>query len=85
MDVFSPKHPKSHFDYSLECEEALDLPLQELIDIAVQAGWDTRTVIKALESVAQNKAIAYEQDPDPEDDPSEAELVAQALEQGANA
>lgn len=71
MKVPSPKHPKTHPDYAINCEEALDLPLQDLIDRAVQAGWNTRTVLVALQSVAFNRAIAYEEDPDPEDDESE--------------
>lgn len=71
MDIQSPKHPKTHPDYAINCEEALDLPLQYLIDRAVQAGWDTRTVMVALQSVAFNRALAYEEDPDPEDDESE--------------
>jgi hypothetical protein len=71
MNVPSPKHPKTHPDYAINCEEALDLPLQDLIDRAVQTGWDTRTVMVALQSVAFNRALAYEEDPDPEDDESE--------------
>jgi hypothetical protein len=71
MNVSSPKRPKTHPDYGMDCEKALDLPVQDLIDIAVQAGWDTRTVMVALQSVAFNRAIAYEQDPDPEDAESE--------------
>lgn len=76
MNVPSPKHPKTHPDYAINCEEALDLPLQDLVDRAVQAGWDTRTVMVALQSVAFNRALAYEEDPDPEDD--ESEITADA-------
>lgn len=71
MNVPSPKHPKTHPEYATSCEEALDLPLQDLIDRAFQAGWDTRTVMVALQSVAFNRAIAYDEDPDPEDAESE--------------
>jgi hypothetical protein len=71
MNVLPPKHSKGYPDYELDCEQALDLPLQDLIDVAVQAGWDTRTVIRSLETVARNRAIAYEEDPDPEDAESE--------------
>ena len=84
-EIFSPKFTKDHPDYALEAEEALDLHVQELIDDAVQAGWDTRTIIKALENVAKAKALAYEEDPDPEDAPSETELVTEALEHGSDA
>lgn len=71
-EIFSPRFAKTHPDYALEAEEALDLHVQALIDDAVQAGWDTRTIIEALENVAKAKAVAYEEDPDPEDDDSEA-------------
>ncbi|CZT36115.1 hypothetical protein [Rhizobium sp. 9140] len=69
-EIFSPKFTKDHPDYALECEEALDLPVQELIEDAVQAGWDNRTIFKALAKLAGAKALAYEEDPDPEDDPA---------------
>ena len=49
----------------------LNLPVQDLIDNAVQSVWDTRTVMVALQSVAWNRAAAYEEDPDPEDAESE--------------
>jgi hypothetical protein len=71
MEIRPPKQVKTHPDYGINCEEALDLPLQDLIDRAVQAGWDTRTVMVALQSVAFNRANAYEEDPDPEDADSE--------------
>jgi hypothetical protein len=70
QEIFSPTFAKDHPDYALEAEEALDLPVQELIEDAVQAGWDTRTIFKALAKLAAAKAIAYEEDPDPEDDPA---------------
>ncbi|KQQ78110.1 hypothetical protein ASF70_02490 [Rhizobium sp. Leaf321] len=55
----------------------LNLPVQDLIDNAVQSVWDTRTVMVALQSVAWNRAAAYEEDPDPED--AESEISADAL------
>jgi hypothetical protein len=71
MKVSSPKRQKTHPEYGMDCEKALDLPLQNLIDVAVQAGWDTRTVLVALQSIAWNRATAYAEDPDPEDVESE--------------
>jgi len=70
MEIASPKTEVTHPDYGLSCEEALDIPARELIDGAIQAGWDPRTVYKALAEVARNQALAYEEDPDPEDDPA---------------
>lgn len=70
MEITSPKIAADHPDYGISLEEALDLPAAELVDKAVQAGWSPRAVYKALESVAKNRGLAYEQDPDPEDDPT---------------
>lgn len=77
MNVSSPKHPKTHPEYASNCEEALELPLQDLVDDAVQAGWNTRTVLVALQSLAWNRAIAYEEDPNPED--GKGEITADAV------
>lgn len=68
MNIPPPTVDRKHPDYALACMNALDLLVQDLIDRAAQAGWDTRLVIAAIESVAANKAIAYEEDPDPEDE-----------------
>jgi hypothetical protein len=73
MNISEPTFARTHPDYRLACEKAMDLPLQDLIDQAAQAGWDTRMVIAAIESVAVNKSIAYEEDPDPEDEPGETD------------
>jgi hypothetical protein len=75
MPVTAPTFAYNHPDYTLECEVALDVHVQEIIDDAAQAGWDTRTVIRALEEVAKAKAIAYGEDPDPEDDASETDAT----------
>ncbi|KQS67563.1 hypothetical protein ASG39_22830 [Rhizobium sp. Leaf371] len=64
QEIFSPKFSMDHPDYALECEEALDLHVQELIEDAVRAAWDTRTIFKALAKLAAAEAIAYEEDPD---------------------
>lgn len=45
----SPHHP----DYDLSCQVALDLPIQELVEGAVQAGWRRADVLSALEEVAE--------------------------------
>jgi hypothetical protein len=58
MYVMPPKHSKIHPDYGTDCEEALDLPLQDLINVAVQAGWNKRTVIVALQNVVWNRALS---------------------------
>ncbi|WP_173995721.1 hypothetical protein [Agrobacterium tumefaciens] len=68
MDISTPKRSADDEDYAIELEEALDLPLRDLIDNAVQAGWSPRAVYKAVQSVALNQGLAYEEDPDPADD-----------------
>jgi len=70
MNIDPPKSKPDHPDYALSCEEALDLPARNLIDKAVQAGWSPRGGYKALAEVARNQSLAYEEDPDPEDDPA---------------
>lgn len=71
MQISSPRHKADHPDYGLECQEALDLPARDLVDRAIQAGWSPRAVYRALEEVARNQALAYEEDPDPQDDPAQ--------------
>jgi hypothetical protein len=66
----SPQHP----DYPLECQVALDIPVQNLFERAVQAGWRAAADISVLEEVTKSKALAYNQDPDTEDDNSEIGL-----------
>ena len=65
MDIAAPSHQPETEDYLLECQEALDLPLAELVDKAIGAGWEPRRVYKAVEELARMQALAYEEDPDP--------------------
>lgn len=65
MEILKPSRTAPDEDYQLECKEALDLPLADLIDQAVTIGWDPRQVYKAVEELARMQAIAYEEDPDP--------------------
>ena len=65
MNISTPRHETAYPDYSLECEEALDLPLADLIDKAIGSGWEPRHVYKAVEQLAKMQALAYEEDPDP--------------------
>jgi hypothetical protein len=65
MEVAAPQHEADHEDYGLECQEALDLPLAELIDKVRAAGWEPRQVYRAVGELARVQALAYEEDPDP--------------------
>lgn len=70
MKISAPRLQPDHPDYALECQEAIDLATRDIVDRAVAAGWKPRTIYKSLEEVARNQALAYEEDPDPEDDPT---------------
>ena len=65
MTIDQPKLDIGHPDYAHSCEEAIDDPVRRLIDAAIQAGWEPRTVYQALQEVGRHQAIAYEEDPDP--------------------
>ncbi len=68
MEILSPKLNSEHPDYQLSCEEALDPALRDIIDIAIGSGWAPRIVFNAIQSIAINQALAYEEDPDPVSD-----------------
>lgn len=71
MSVFisSPRKPMSDVDAQIDCELAIDVPVRDLIDAIIQAGWAPRVAYAALKSVAENQTLAYMEDPDPADDP----------------
>ncbi|TCL90796.1 hypothetical protein C8J38_107158 [Rhizobium sp. PP-WC-2G-219] len=54
-EIFSPKFAKDHPEYVLECEEAMDLPIQELIEEAVQAGRDNKTILRCWPSSQEQR------------------------------
>lgn len=56
MHIAAPKYGYNDPDYMLECEEALDVAVREIVDQATQAGWSTRRVLVALVQVAANQA-----------------------------
>jgi hypothetical protein len=57
----------------LECEEAVDVAVRDLVDQVISAGWPPWLAFAAIKSVAQHQAIAYQHDPDPADDPEEGQ------------
>ena len=69
--IRSPRAESTGPDRDLECQEQLDVPVMELIDMAVTAGWTTPEVFNALEEVIRNRRLSYAEDPDPADAPSE--------------
>ena len=63
------KSARSSHDRHLDCQEALEDGLRDLIDQAVIAGWKPHEVFDALASLVRNSRLAYDKDPDPADDP----------------
>lgn len=69
MKIRPPTIDASHPDYKLAVEEAVDQPLRELVDMAINAGWQLEDVYTAIANVTTAQIIAYGIDPDPADDP----------------
>lgn len=68
MPIPAPRRTDAHPDYQLDCEEAMDLEVRDLVDRLIHAGWRPETVFAALASVARHQAMAYAEDPDPAGD-----------------
>ncbi|WP_439604157.1 hypothetical protein [Shinella sp.] len=69
VQINPPKKPPQHGDRLLECEFALDMPLRQLVDDAISAGWEPKEIFAALRSLVEHQRNAYGEDPDPADDP----------------
>ena len=70
LSIPSPRKPMSDEDAQIDCELAIDVPVRDLVDAIIQAGWSPEVAYAALKSVAHNQALAYMEDPDPADDPA---------------
>ena len=66
----SPLNRPDYPDRAIDCQEAVDLPLRELVNSMVVLGWRTPEVFDALEEVIKNQRRAYDADPDPAEDPT---------------
>ena len=69
--VTSPRKSMSDVDAQIDCEAALDGPVTELVESIIQAGRPPAIAYSAL-IVAERQALAYTEDPDPRNAPSEA-------------
>lgn len=67
--MLKPRQPGRYPDRDLDCEEAVDAKLRDLVDAANNAGWTTPEVLSAIERVVPHMRAAYNEDPDPADDP----------------
>jgi hypothetical protein len=66
----SPRNIPDDHDRAMDCQEAVDMPLRELVDSMVVLGWKAPEVFDALEEVIKNERRAYDADPDPAEDPT---------------
>ena len=48
MRIQPPRKPQSHPDRNLDCQEALERSFQDLLDLAVEAGWSRQEAMQAL-------------------------------------
>lgn len=69
LSIPSPRKPMNDADAQIDCELAIDVPVRDLVDAIIQAGWAPDVAYAALKSVAENQALAYMEDPDPAADP----------------
>lgn len=67
--VIRPIQDPTHPDRALACEEAMDYALRDIVDAGNAAGWSTLEMLAAIDDVIPHMRRAYEQDPDPADDP----------------
>lgn len=57
-DIPPPTVPPGNENRHLLCQMAVELPLQDLIESAVKAGWDEKEVLAAIIEVADNLMLA---------------------------
>ncbi len=77
--ISSPRKPMSDVDMQMDCEIAIDNATRDLVDAIIQAGWPPKVAYSALKNVAKNQALAYEEDPDPADDPDPEQITVQGI------
>ncbi|GAB1584050.1 hypothetical protein PPNSA23_39930 [Phyllobacterium phragmitis] len=57
-DIPPPKLPADDPDRCLECQEALEIAFQDLIERAVNAGWNEAEACNAIIELADHHALA---------------------------
>lgn len=66
--IIPPRASGQYVDRDVDCEEAMDYALANLLDQANSAGWSIPECLAAIERVIPHRRKAYEADPDPADD-----------------
>ena len=59
VDIPPPTVPPDDENRHLHCQMAVELPMQDLIENAVQAGWEETEVLTAIIEVADNLMLAH--------------------------
>ena len=70
--ISPPQQPTNDPDVALECEQAIDGAVRDLVDYAIVAGWPPKAAFEAIKSATERQAMAYHEDPDPADHTIEA-------------
>lgn len=64
-----PLQPGNYPDRDVDCQEAMDIAIVELVDAASRARWTIPEALNAIARVIPHQRKAYYIDPDPSDDP----------------
>ncbi|THF58711.1 hypothetical protein [Ollibium composti] len=65
-----PRHEGRYPDRNIDCQEALDLAVRDLVDRAENAGWTASEAYRAIDVIIVAQRLAYDLDPDPAEDPA---------------
>ncbi len=79
LSISSPRKMASDVDMQIDCEIAIDMATRDLVDAVIQAGWPPKIAYSALKNVARNQALAYQDDPDPADDPEPEQITVGSI------
>jgi hypothetical protein len=66
--ITPPKTAGLYVDRDVDCEEAMDYAITDLLDRASTVGWSIPEALAAIEREIPNQRKAYEADPDPADE-----------------
>jgi hypothetical protein len=69
--ISPPQEARSDVDLQFDCQTAIDVPVRDLVDEIIQAGWPPKIAYAAMKNVIEQQILAYVEDPDPADDPVE--------------
>lgn len=69
--IAPPQQPTTDPTVGKDCEQAIDAAVRDLVDQVISAGWPPQTAFEAIKHATERQAMAYQEDPDPADDPVE--------------